>query len=79
MEKLNKQRWSTEETSCLLGIWASEEMQRKLEHNRPLLLLLLLLSAVRGFRAVWLYEANGYVMTQTMTQHQPDSGRREKS
>ncbi|XP_071058419.1 zinc finger and SCAN domain-containing protein 29-like [Pseudochaenichthys georgianus] len=31
MEKLNKQQWSTEETSYLLGIWSSEEVQRKLE------------------------------------------------
>ncbi|KAL3045345.1 hypothetical protein OYC64_013588 [Pagothenia borchgrevinki] len=31
MEKLNKQQWFTEETSYLLGIWSSEEVQRKLE------------------------------------------------
>ena len=31
MEKLNKQQWSTDETSYLLGIWSSEEVQRKLE------------------------------------------------
>ncbi|KAL3066166.1 hypothetical protein OYC64_016167 [Pagothenia borchgrevinki] len=29
--RLNKQQWSTEETSYLLGIWSSEEVQRKLE------------------------------------------------
>ncbi|KAK5929638.1 hypothetical protein CgunFtcFv8_010857 [Champsocephalus gunnari] len=29
--KLNKQQWSTEETSYLLGIWSSQEVQRKLE------------------------------------------------
>ncbi|XP_034005452.1 uncharacterized protein LOC117497587 isoform X1 [Trematomus bernacchii] len=29
--KLNKQQWSTEETSYLVAIWSSEEVQRKLE------------------------------------------------
>jgi len=29
--RVNKQQWSTEETSYLLGIWSSEEVQRKLE------------------------------------------------
>jgi len=29
--KLNKQQWSTEETSYLLGTRSSEEVQRKLE------------------------------------------------